>query len=91
MIVQRIKPLRVQPVTTPQCCVKVTDFTPQQWNKEYLKRRTKKCEDKGYDPKCCQQQASYEIDGKHYCTKHAGQIALNILTAPKTWTKDERP
>ena len=82
MDVQRIKPLRIVQVTTPQCCVKVTDFTPQRWGKEYLKRRAAKCEAKGYDPEHCQQQSSYLIDGKNYCTKHAGQIALHILTEP---------
>lgn len=57
----------------------VKDFYPFKWCPDYVKRRRKKAEDKGFRSDLCQQQSSYEIDGRCYCTKHAGQMALEIL------------
>lgn len=63
-----IKPL---PVKTPQCCAVVTLPTAQ----AYLVERYKRLRPE-YDPNRCQKPSTVEIDGKHYCRSHAGQIAL---------------
>ena len=75
--VKRIKPLVPKPVTTPQCCVK---FDPKQFQAHYLRRREERCAEHGLKIDQCTRPSSFRIDGKNYCTMHAGQVALRILT-----------
>lgn len=39
--------------------------------------RERRYGDKPCDPQRCQRHAQYEIDGKGYCSLHAGKIALH--------------
>lgn len=78
---KRVKPVRVkpEPVRTPQCCVKVD---PPQHNKDW--RRVKPVRARyeklrpHFDPGRCQLESTVAIDGKYYCTGHAGKIALGL-------------
>jgi hypothetical protein len=74
---KRLKPIRHAPVETPQCSV---SFDESVYGKSYLKRREQRCIDKGWDVEKCNKPSSYELDGKFYCTQHAGQVALRMLT-----------
>jgi hypothetical protein len=66
---QVIKPARV---VTPQCCVEVD---PPTHCTSYRLDRYKRLRPH-FDPHRCQHESTVEIDGKHYCTAHAGKIAL---------------
>lgn len=67
---QVIKPARV---VTPQCCVEVDPPThAQMWRRDRYKKLRPQ-----FDPDRCQHESTVEIDGKHYCTAHAGRIALD--------------
>lgn len=77
---KRIKPLIPEPVVTPQCCVA---FDETKWADHYLKRRAARCDAFGWNPALCTKPSSYEIEGKFYCTQHAGQIALKMMTEGK--------
>lgn len=73
---KRIKPIKPKPVQTPQCCV---DFDPSCYGPGYNERRAEKCERLGWDVNKCGKPSTYEINGKFYCTQHAGQLALRML------------
>lgn len=76
----RVKPIRPAPVVTPQCCV---SFDGKMFQKHYLERRSKRCAAMGWNPAKCTKPSSYKIDGNHYCTQHAGQLAIKILLEDK--------
>lgn len=77
MTIERIKPIIPRPVVTPQCCV---EFDPRQFQEHYLKRRQARCDAMGWDVNRCTRPSSYRINGEPYCTMHAAQKALAILT-----------
>lgn len=76
-VVARTKPAPLRPTYTPQCCVEMArnPAVPS----IYWKHRKRMDEPKGFDSNRCARSSTYEIDGKHYCSLHAGQIALQIL------------
>jgi hypothetical protein len=76
---KRIKPLIPERVVTPQCSV---PFDPARFQEHYLKRRQARGKSSGYVVERCTRPSSYVIDGKHYCTMHAGQVALRLLGQP---------
>lgn len=51
--------------------------------------RRKRYGERGTVVNKCQRSASVEIDGKHYCRPHAGQIALKILAGQSGQTEGE--
>ncbi|MET4238600.1 hypothetical protein [Bradyrhizobium sp. RT10b] len=65
--------IRPVPMPTPQCSEVVYSVGhDQQWRiKWYSERRP------GNDPTRCQHESNIEIDGKPYCRRHAGSIALS--------------
>jgi len=73
-----IKQLRKIPVaySTPQCCVMVNDSSYSQYA---LARRHERLAQHNFEPGRCTRPSSYEIDGKSYCTAHAGKVALKKL------------
>ena len=75
-MIKRIKPLKPDPVVTPQCEAPFdqTPFTP-----EYIKRRTERCDNNGWSLTQCGRPSTYEIEGKCLCTQHAGTLALKVL------------
>ena len=70
---RQIKPKAIKPKIekSPQCCVVVEQSPSTEWRIERYRRTRPQ-----YNPLCCQQPSTYEIDGKPYCTSHAGKIAL---------------
>lgn len=74
MSVTVLKPrvVKPEPVSTPQCCVKVKPPThaPMWRRNRYESLRP------SFDASLCQRESVVEIDGKHYCRIHAGQRAL---------------
>lgn len=79
--IARLKP-QIERITTPQCCVEVhlNPAVPE----TYYRHRRRRAEPKGYDIRLCSHSSAYEIDGAHYCARHAGMIALQILMAGGT-------
>jgi len=75
-LMKRIKPIIPDRVVTPQCRVA---FDHSVYGKHYLEHRASRCNKLGWAVDQCCKPSSYEIDGKFYCTQHAGQIALKIL------------
>lgn len=75
--IARLKPSPVERIITPQCCVPMVrnPAVPS----VYWKHRKHMDEPKGFDSNHCAHSSAYVIDGKHYCARHAGQIALSIL------------
>jgi hypothetical protein len=75
MTLSAVKPIVVKParVVTPQCCVEIPANTHhERWRQErYAKMRPH------WKPTHCQHESTVEIDGLHYCTAHAGKIALD--------------
>lgn len=74
---KRLKPLKPEPVRTPQC--EAPFDTTNGWSKEYLARRAEKCEGLGWDINRCGRPSTYEIEGECLCTQHAGLKAIKIL------------
>ena len=72
----KAKRLTIQQPVLPQCSV-VNGSNA--YNAAYLKRRAERLVERGYDPTRCSAQGSVEIDGRPYCKRHAGIVALNIL------------
>lgn len=79
-----IKSLRPAPIkhlvtrSIPQCSENVSHAG---WSDTYIARRTDDMTGHGLDPFCCRHRATYDIDGKPYCTQHAGPIVLiNLAT-----------
>lgn len=81
-----LKP-RIKAPTLGQCCAPV-DL--EGYNDSYLKRRKKRCADKGFDPELCTKHAPVEYKGKQYCRPHAGQLALAHMLNEELpdWAKD---
>ena len=75
MTIAAVKPVVIKPVrkVTPQCAVVIPAHTHhERWRQSrYAELRPH------MDPKRCQHESTVEIDGKHYCTAHAGKIALD--------------
>lgn len=74
MTITPLKPVFVKPerIATPQCCI-VVDAPPhsKDWRlQRYAKMRPH------FAPELCQHESSFQIDGKHYCKAHAGQIVM---------------
>lgn len=69
-----VKPVVVKParVVTPQCSEIIpADTRFEIWRKgRYQKLRPQ------FDPERCQRESTVQIDGRHYCSNHAGRIAL---------------
>ncbi len=57
----------------PRCEAQVSDTT-ERFNRELHRRK----------PSQCSLSASYEIDGKKLCARHAGKVALEILAGVLT-------
>lgn len=70
MIVRELRPQH-RPVPAPMCQGEVA-LTPhlRQWRRERMPADMLER---------CTRSSTWEIDGKHYCALHAGQIALRIL------------
>lgn len=79
--ISRLKPSPVERVTTPQCCVEMArnPAVPS----VYWKHRHRRDDPKGFDVNRCAMSSAFEIDGKHYCARHAGMVALQILLSEK--------
>ena len=77
--VTRLNPAWPTRPPTPQCSVPVTVVGASE---SYLVGRARKATTKGWSPDLCQCQSAWIIDGKPYCTKHGGMIALQILSLP---------
>lgn len=73
--------VRPEPVRTPQCEVEVQGPS---WlgNTEWRKQRYSKLRPQ-FDPKKCQHESVFKLDGKHFCKSHAGIYAL------EKWMKGE--
>lgn len=76
MGIQAIKPTLIKPerIPTPQCSIVVDD--PSHW-KGWRSQRYERLRPQ-FDPKLCQHESSFKIDGKYYCRAHAGQITLKM-------------
>ncbi len=77
MKVERIRPV-CEHVVTPQCCIPARKLSPFA-EYHYKPKRAAKLELKGFDPKLCYFHATHMIEGKPYCSTHAGMKALEIL------------
>ena len=75
--ITRLRPEAPAPVETPQCCVEI--YRNPAVPRVYWAHRQRMDEPKGFDSKRCARWATYEIDGGHYCSLHAGQLALALL------------
>lgn len=53
---------------------------PMTWNPAW---RQERYANKNLKPECCVRQAQYRIDGKPYCSAHAGRIALHYWATGK--------
>lgn len=71
-----IKPARV---VTPQCCIEID---PPLHAPEWRKNRYSKLRP-SYDPTLCQHPSVLEYQGKHYCGRHAGVLALDLWVSGK--------
>lgn len=71
--VQSLAPERV---TLPQC---EHHMDENQFNSTYQARRAEKASEKGWDLDNCLCHASFRIEGKNYCKKHAQKVALEVL------------
>lgn len=80
--IKYLKTPKSKEVLTPQCCVPVTEFW-ESFAKHYRERRLARAKEAGLDPEYCQRRSTIEIDGKPYCAKHAGPIAIRILVEGK--------
>lgn len=84
-MISSLKPIVIRPVRveTPQCSAVVPATTSHEiWRKgRYAKLRPH------MDPTCCQRESSIEIDGKPYCRRHAGNIALDMWLQGKLGEK----
>jgi hypothetical protein len=75
MAIGTVKPQIIKParVVTPQCCVTVEPPThATMWRRDRYKRLRPH-----FNPDHCQHESTVEIDCDHYCTAHAGKIALD--------------
>jgi len=64
--------IRPEPVSTPQCSMVVyTAGHDAAWRERWYGQRRP-----GADPKRCQHDSNVTIDGKPYCRRHAGALAL---------------
>lgn len=81
----RLKPAPVERIVTPQCSVTIArnPAVPS----VYWAHRKRMDEPKGYCGDQCAHSSVYVIDGKHYCARHAGMIALGILLNGGTATR----
>lgn len=62
---------------TPQCKAPVCE---PWWAASYIAWRLADAEKKQYDSALCLRSSKYSIDGKTYCTMHAGKILLDEAT-----------
>ncbi|MBA8881661.1 hypothetical protein [Phyllobacterium myrsinacearum] len=82
-----LKPVVIKPapVQTPQCCIEVpAPGHNQTWRNRYRNKRPH------LDPDLCQHASTVKIDGKHYCTPHAGQLALKKWLAGELIEKEKK-
>lgn len=78
---------------TPQCQRPfVREVAPNGYPlPSWFAQRDAKLVRKGFDPAFCGLRSSWRIDGGHYCSRHAGVVALEILTerGDATETREE--
>lgn len=68
MTIQQLRPSgQLKPPATPQC---------------EAQRQNRYANDRGSVLPACTLASSFVIDGKHYCKKHAGDVALRKLMDP---------
>ncbi len=72
-----IKRIVMRPVERTQCSWTVQGANREQWFSEQEKRHLKF---KGMDFKLCPKWSTHIINNKHFCSQHAGVVALKILT-----------
>lgn len=80
-MIRIVKPFILKParVVTPQCSVLIDEVERgKQWRLDRYKQLRPT-----FDPLKCQRESTVKIDGTHYCSTHAGKIAL------KKWLKGE--
>lgn len=75
--------LKTNPDPAPQCDHSHDEAALNDHYRQYRRKRMSKL-NPTFDPTRCGRKASYEIDGKFYCSTHAGQEALRILCGQKT-------
>lgn len=86
--IKPLKPVRLKParVATPQCDapVKAPTHHPAWRQQRYSVLRPQ------WDVNKCQLESAFKIDGKNYCSGHAGRVALRkwlageLVAAPAT-------
>ena len=73
---KRLQP-KMDKIYNPQCCIKTDGYeNSYQHHKDAIDERSK---ERGWDVHQCQNYSVYMIDGDHYCTIHAGKVALRKL------------
>lgn len=83
--VERLTPLRKKRNATPQCSV-MMDRKPGVPSLYWQLRRERDLA-RGFDANQCAMASHWVIEGRHFCDRHAGQAALQILTQSQS-TKD---
>lgn len=76
MIIDHRPKEKEPPQVSEQCCV---PMDRSQFSGIYRERIEKRAARKGMIPSLCFGYGRYEIDGKRYCSRHAGEKALEIL------------
>ncbi len=79
MKIKRVKPVCIH-VVTPQCSAKCHPMGVVPYFRERRKIRAAR---KGFREDLCQASSTYVLNGKPYCAKHAGIVALEILMKEK--------
>lgn len=72
------KKLRIEQPPTGQCCHPHDEVSLNEHYRKHRRERMAKL-NPSFDPTLCGRKAAYELDGKQYCSIHAGQRALEIL------------
>lgn len=81
MAIKGLKAIHIKPerIITPQCSTVIPANSHfEAWRKDRYKKLRP-----DMDPERCQRESTVKIDGKPYCSNHAGKIALKLWLSGK--------